>query len=229
MTVFSNLLVNGQPIALISYSAESELSAVGRATFTVEKEVAIGSLVNFDIGIGERVHRFSSYYVESVTPTKNGFFSIFCREFMELLWSNGSLALRHVTAREVLKAIENKSKVKMINHNAGYLDNETPYFYSCKTLFHALESMGRVFNIKKYCFTQYPDGSVWAGSVNDLPESELVLNLSDSLLKPLGVPVPDIYRFSMVSGLRVGAVINGKRIKKLAVSDSMMVATCIKL
>lgn len=226
MTVFSNLLINGQPVGLMKYEATQELNAVGRATFTIDTEATQGALVNFDIGSGDSVHRFASYFIETVTPVGDGSFIIFCREFMELLWKTESLALRHTTAKEVLSHLELKSKIKLIQHDAIYLDNETPFFYSCKTLFHALQSLGRVFNIPKYCFVQYPSGAIWAGSVDDLRESELNLNIAAALLLPLPFPVPDTYKFSMVAGLRVGAILNGKRINKLSVSNSEMVATC---
>lgn len=227
MTVFSNLLISGKPVGLISYDVNQELSAVGRATFVIDRAAVVGSLVNFDIGLGDKANRFSSYYVETSTPVGDGTFIIFCREFMEMLWTDQVIALRHTTARDVLNSIEAKSKIKIIKHAALYLDNEVPFFYSCKTLFHALQSMGRVFNIPRYCFVQYPNGSIWAGSLDDLNESKLLLNISEALLKPLPVPVPDVFKFTMVSGLRVGARLNGKVIKKLSVSNSEMVATCI--
>lgn len=216
-------------IGAVSYELTSEqvileLSAAGRATFTIiasESDITPFSPVAFDINYSrfDTLQRFFLGYVESVVKVDNKQVSIFCREMSAVLSIPMPLSLRHPTLNDVLQAVSDFSDgLKFVVVDSEYAKTKIPHFSNIGSGYNALNALGKAFKIPDYIWRQQDDGSIFVGSWEDadydaldIPDDLLDSQLSSNSANVLAIPF-----------LRPGILFNDNRLKRVEFAGNMM-------
>lgn len=230
MQAVHKLYINNAPIELLKHDVTRELSAIGRAFFSVkpneDSPLKVGQIVIYDYGFkGKNLVRFFIGLVQSITPQGSGVYSFKAREITALLLSEVNLVLRHVTMEAVISTLGKKTGLNFVHSNAAYWKTETPFYYSLGTGREALNMVKEAFSLDDFCWQQQADGSIFVGLISELPASAQNFNLDFSICEAMGTD--GAWRVSMVPGLLPGAMVSGYKINSINISSNKMVLKCI--
>ncbi len=166
MKLHKQLTFNGEPIPLVNDDVRLFLFSPGVALFHVNHSDALTSgIVQFSAGYdpAAMVPVFTgpiqkSFYVDKKQQ------ALYCRELTSTLNRILPLALRNCTLNDVLAAISKDTALKFVTPEQDYSRTAAPVFYSVGGGYHAMDSLARVFRIKKPIWQQQGDGKVFVGS-----------------------------------------------------------------
>lgn len=168
MKLHSVLTVGGRRYLLSQADTRLTLSGPGRAGYSVQADAPPAGLVTLDIGYDDaRLTRFFTGYIERCTQAGAGVYSLFCRELCAVLAAPVPLNLRHCTPAEVLGAVAEQTGLSFRLPAAPYASKTAPFFYELGSGYHLLDSIGDVYAIADYLWTQEGDGAVYVGSWAD--------------------------------------------------------------
>ena len=226
MKLHKKITVAAQPYPLVSEAANLNLFTPGRAVFTVQADQAVAGIVIFSAGYNpDQVKPWFIGYVETSTQVDNKQQRIFCRELTAVLFPRRPLALRDVNLKQILAAITQATTLEFVLPATAktYTSQETAAFYNLANGYHAMDSLGGVFDIEKLLWQQQVDGKVWVGSWNDshwaTKSVDIPRTWETNITSANGATVPAL------PALRPGAIYNGKVLTGVEFSGVQMKLT----
>lgn len=228
MKLIKQLTIGGVQFPIIADHTWLDLTAPGRAIFTVANAgtLAVNQLVLFDVGYSHQdtLQRFFIGFVEKVTPVGQQRTKLVCRELSAALAHPMPLNLRHVSMRDVLTAINEKTCLDFATPGEPYATKKVANFFNLGTGYQAMMMIGRVFNVPDYIWQQQGRGVVYAGSWKH-----------SRWAKTQNVTLPQAMfdkesggnsaRLAAVPALRPGVRVNGHRITDIELNQNHMVLT----
>lgn len=232
MKISRKLEISGINFGIASEIVRLSLLAPGRAEFQISATEPVKGLVKFYLGntLTENdqqpatLHQFFIGYVKRSVPVSANLQSVLAFELTNVLDQPMPLSLRHVTARDVLQAINALTGLVFTLPDEAYSRKKIAYFYNIASGFHAMNELGRAFQIPDYIWQQNGDGTVYAGSHAhshwvkhpvDLPPSFFSSALSSNRFSCAAIP-----------GLRPGVTLNGQRVTDVVFQKNTMDITC---
>ncbi len=210
-------------LPLISDDVQLELLSPGRARFEVKSKTPISGIVTLDFGYGvDAPQRYFTGYIERDSVIDDDRRMLFCRELTAALNRALPLALRHPSARDVLTAITAASGVEFVTPDRDYIKQRAPNFYTWGGGYHAMDAIGRVFDIANYIWQQQGDGRVFVGSWDHSFWADKPVDVPQNLLTK---PREDGATLPAVPQLRPGVRFNGKIITALNFTGTEMNVT----
>lgn len=94
--------------------------------------------------------------------------------------------LRHVTIKDILNAVSEKTGLHFVVGKGDYAKQVIPYFYSLGNGFHCLDSIGQSFGIDRFMWQQEASGNIFVGSWTDSHWHEKKLELDNRWLTEFG-------------------------------------------
>lgn len=224
MRLVRQLQVAGKSHQIIDEKVKLDLAAPGRAIFTVVAPEIIGTnqLVVFDLGYaGRDLQRWFIGYTEKVVPQGSARAKLFCRQLSAALANKLPLDLRHVSLRDVLTTINEKTGLNFATPDQSYAKRQVANFYNLGNGYQAMNMIGRVFNIPDYIWQQQGNGVIYVGSWADSRWSQvknivLPQNLFDQ------VQANNQARLPAMPQLRPGMRVNGKRLTEITFQQNHM-------
>jgi hypothetical protein len=225
MKLERQLNIDNVPYQVINDRVVLDIDSPGRAQFLIDagdKPVKEKQVVSFTLGYAtqDTMRRLFFGYVETVN-TIDRRQQLFCRELSAVLNTPLRLDLRHVTMRDVIDAIQSKTGLDFAVGEGAYSSKKVANFYSIGNGYQAMQSMARVFGIKRYIWQQQGHGVIYAGSWDDsrwadkaaeLPSNLLSEHLSNNSARLVAVPA-----------LRPGPKLNGNIVSQVDFSGNSMV------
>lgn len=166
MKLHKVLTINGRAIPLVRDDVHLFLSSPGTAVFYINNSEAINTgLIQFSAG----------YDPSALIPVFTGaieksFFvdrqqqAVYCRELTRTLNRILPIALRNCTLNDVLAQISKDTSLKFVTPEQDYAHTPAPVFFSVGGGYHVMDSLARVFRIKKPIWQQQGDGKIFVGS-----------------------------------------------------------------
>ena len=162
MKLTRRLTVGGEPVPLVNDLATLELSRPGRALFTVNSSAPLSGLVEYSIGYDPlKLRCFFRGYVENTMAIHKEAQRISCRELTGALDRLMPLSLRHVTLRDVLAALSERTALSFVVPEVT--PDKVPFFYSWGGGYHVMDAIGNAFEIDRFMWQQQGDGAVFVG------------------------------------------------------------------
>ena len=183
MKLLKILTVAGQELEVIQDDVSLELSSPGRASFKVLADDSLSGRVTLDLGFSsdKNLKRWFTGYVEKSIKVSKTEQLIFCRELTAALNRIMPLSLRHPTIESLALSISMLSGLSFNLPDKPYTTQKIPYFYSVGGGYHALDSVGEVFQIPNYIWQQQGNGEVYLGAWDDSYWSSREIKLPESL------------------------------------------------
>jgi len=229
MKALFKLFINAQSIELIEHSFSLELSAVGRGMLLVRSDEAIkkNQLVTFDYGFEhkEKLYRFFTGLIESITPQGNGVYLLRCVELSYVLHAKIPLVFNFVDGLTILASLSNKTGLKIFHSKAEYWKLEIPSFCSIDSGFNALMGLGDSLGVGQLVWQQQTDGSLFVGLQEELPYSDAVFNVDHKVFE--SIKAESAYAIAMVPGFYPGIEMNGQTVRQVELIGPKMVIKCI--
>lgn len=176
MKIHKQLFIDGKPLAFTDEVITLAQNQVGRALFSVKEDDAVtyGAKVEFNAGAFDDFNAVFLGYIEKINHEKNGYLRIFAREACGALEAPIKLSARHCTLSSVIDNLNRSYPVLHFttNRSADYATTPIPLLNHSGSALQLLNNLGRYFSVPDYFWTQYPDGSLFVGSLTDSPESE---------------------------------------------------------
>lgn len=220
------LTINNIKRDLVDDHIVLDLAAPGRAEFTIvsdEETVNKNQLVTFDFGYSsqDEMQRWFIGVTDQVVTTGDKRVKIFCRELSSVLSHTLPLSLRHVSLRDVLKAINSMTGLNFSTPDQDYATHKVANFYNLGTGYQAMAALESVFDIPDFIWQQQ-SGVIYVGSWADsrwasvknmlLPENLFIEHSAQNSAKVAAFP-----------SYRPGIRINGKRINIIEFAGNHMV------
>ncbi|AVY98085.1 hypothetical protein DAI21_10635 [Lelliottia sp. WB101] len=221
MKTTAALKIGADLVHVSDYHLLLELGACGRGYLTAELDAdCTGSLVRFDLGVGENVYRWFTGYVERCGDAERGFKRLFVRELAGSLNKVWPVSLQHPTLREVCAALSALTDLQFSVPAAEYADTKIPHFKSAGKGFALLDSLGGAFSIPDYCWQQLPDGVIYVGSYNDSRFARADVEIPTDFIK-MGSAGNGV-KLAIIPAIRPGVVVNGQRITQVEIENGDM-------
>lgn len=221
MKTTAALMIGADAVHVSDYHLLLELGACGRGYITAETDVdCIGSLVRFDLGVGEDVYRWFTGFVERCGDAERGFKRLFVREFAGALGKAWPVSLQHPTLREVCAALSSLTDLQFSLPASDYADVKIPHFKSAGSGYALLDSLGAAFSIPDYCWQQLPDGVIYVGSYSDSRFASASVEIPADFVK--SGSTGNGMQLALIPAIRPGVVVNGQRITQVEVENGDM-------
>lgn len=221
MKTTAALYLGGVFTGLASYHLMLEINACGRGFITAETESdCTGSLVQFDLGIGDVTYRWFTGYVERCGPAEKGFKRLFVRELAGSLMQSWPVSLQHPSLRDVCDQLANLTGLRFYIPDAPYADEKIPHFKSSGTGQALIDSLGSAFSIPDYCWQQMPDGVIYVGSYTDCRFAGSPVDIPEDFVR--AGSGGNTLQMGLIPAIRPGVVVNGQRISSVEAQDGDM-------
>lgn len=230
MKLIRRLSIGGTEYPVIEDRVILELSAIGRAEFTINSngaDIANKSAVSFSVGYSQHdgLQQIFEGYIEDVTKVDAKKVHIFCREWLGALAYSIPLSLRHPDMKEVLGIVTEKTGIQFSVPDEDYATKKIPNFVNIGSGLHLLKAIGEVFEVDDFIYQQQGDGVVYVGSWQhcrwngrdvDIEDHHFDEQISNKSARLAISPV-----------LRPAVVLNGKRLKSIEYSGNFMTVTAV--
>ena len=191
MKIVKRLKIAGSPVKIVSESIVLDLHVPGRAVFTVIPESAIGpgDSAAFDLGLNGTAERYFSGYVSSAKRIDSRQIRIYVRDYSALLENRCAISSRNTNARRILAEISGRFGIAFLTgaKNAAKFDKPISHFFNSGSAAAALGMIGKHLEISDYVCRSQADGSVFAGSGDELPGSDTTLVIPPPFFTELSV------------------------------------------
>ncbi|MFA9499889.1 hypothetical protein ACERCG_05595 [Mannheimia sp. E30BD] len=213
MRIIKTVLIDGQEVDLAREQIILELNNTGRGYITVETEKdCTGKSVIFELGEFDDYFKWFDGFVESEQQAENGFKKLFIRENIAKFERPLNCSHRHITLKDLADWMTAQTGIVFKVPDKDYATNPIPQFAHTGSGYQLLHNIGRQFQIPHFIWQQAADGSVFLGDWHDSRWVNEPLELdNDSTLGRSGnrMTIP------ITASIRPGALVNGKRIKKV--------------
>lgn len=198
MKLHKQLMLNGEPLSLVSDDVRLFLFSPGCAAFNVSHADAItGGIVQFCMGYDlSKLDVVFTGVVENCFAIDKKQQTMFCRELTKTINRILPLALRNCTLKMVLAEISKETALKFVAPDKDYSRRAAPAFYSVGSGYHCMDALARTFQIPKMIWQQQGDGKVFVGSWDD----------SFFAGKPIDVPVDMRSKSGLANSATLAAV-----------------------
>ena len=219
------LSIGGIKRNLVDEHIALDLYAPGRAEFTIvsdEETVNKNQLVTFDFGYStqDALQRWFIGVTDQVVMTGDKRVKIFCRELSSVLIHTLPLNLRHVSLREVLKAIHDITGLDFSTPDKDYATRKVANFYNLGNGYQAMAALEKVFNIPDFIWQQQ-SGVIYVGSWADSRWASVKnMQLPENLFSDHSAQ--NSSRVAAIPALRPGVRIGGKRINIIEFAGNHM-------
>lgn len=221
MKTTAALMIGADTVHVSDYHLLLETGACGRGYITAETDRdCIGSLVRFDLGVGENVYRWFTGFVERCGDAERGFKRLFVRELAGALGKAWPVSLQHPTLRDVCAALSSLTDLQFSIPAADYADIKIPHFKSAGSGYALLDSIGAAFSIPDYCWQQLPDGVIYVGSYSDSRFAGAPVEIPTDFIK--SGSTGNGMQLALIPAIRPGVVVNGQRITQVEVENGDM-------
>lgn len=220
---FNERLYLGNQIAeAASVTALLSYRNPGSAQIVTNTQPTMNEVVAYEFGYDNTLARWFMGYVDSYTQLNNGQYSLFCRELTGTFRNPLPVFGQHLTLAELLAKISAKTALTFITPDEDYTRTIAPYICNHGTGYALLDSLGDIFNIKRYMWQQQGDGRIYVGSWDHsfwygrniiLPYEQIEAASMDAAIIPAN-PL-----------LRPGVLINGQRVRNIQQNSNKMVIT----
>lgn len=215
------LMIGADTVHVSDYHLLLELGACGRGYITAETDAdCIGSLVRFDLGVGDDVYRWFTGFVERCGDAERGFKRLFVRELVGALSKEWPVSLQHPTLRDVCAALSSLTDLQFSLPAAEYADIKIPHFKSAGSGYALLDSLGAAFSIPDYCWQQLPDGVIYVGSYSDSRFASAPVEIPTDFIK--SGSTGNGMQLAIIPAIRPGVVVNGQRITQVEAENGDM-------
>ncbi|PMJ92871.1 hypothetical protein [Vibrio sp. 10N.261.55.A7] len=225
MKLEKRLFVGGEEVTLATNQV-SLLHTIGSsAIFTYQHETKpqrFGS-VRFDIGYDESTKLWFEGTIDKVYPSTNGSHKILVKEHCAILSKRWPVSIEHPTMRDVLNYLGKQVGLSFVlPENASYIDKQIPNFTSQGTGYQCLKAIGKAFNVPDFIWFQNTDQTVYVGAFEHSRFFDKNVTLPQELtIKQAGNAIT----FAPFPMLRPGAIVNGKRVKRIDLINDEMTVT----
>ncbi len=192
----------------------------GNCQVTVKHQAKRHDIVALELGWGDMIDRVFLGYVDRVSKSDNGYFTLFCRELTAILANNFSITLRHPTMRQVIKALAEQTKLEFVLPSAAYTETAIPCFYADTSGFAMLDNIGRVFKIPDFIWQQQGNGKVYVGSYQDSFWHDRNIELPNELMTDH--KAANTASMFAIPKLRPNVQVNDQRLQSVEFKDTNM-------
>jgi len=178
MRYIRKLTVAGEERQIVSESVVLDLTAPGRAVFTLLADaVAVGDTVRFSLGLDGSAALWFTGYVESCRRIDAKQLRLVVREFSAILARRWTMAQRNTSARRVLAELADRTGIafRLGTAAADWIDRPIAHFCNLGTGYEILELIGKHLEIPDFVWQNQPDGAVFVGSGTELAGAATVL------------------------------------------------------
>jgi len=229
MRLLKVLTVSGNQSPLVKEDVRLELSAPGRANFTVIADESLSGIVTLDIGFSsdKSLKRWFTGYIEKSIKVSKTEQLLFCRELSASINRTLPLNLRHLSLKDLALNMSEKTGLSFNLPDRPYTTKPVPYFYNVGGGYHALDSIGLVFQIPNYIWQQQGNGEIYLGDWHDSFWASRPIVLPENLLT--GHSSNEAADIPAMPPLRPGIRFNDQfYIQSVSLSDSTMRLTWSK-
>ncbi|WP_295894146.1 hypothetical protein [uncultured Vibrio sp.] len=225
MKLEKRLFVAGQEVTLANNQVSLLHTLGSSAIFVYKHDTApqqYGS-VRFDIGFKEQTALWFEGTIDKVYPSVNGSHKILVKEHSAILSKRWPVSIEHPTMRDVLNYLGEQVGLHFaLPEGANYTDKQIPNFTSQGTGYQCLAAIGKAFNVPDFLWFQNTDQTVYVGAFEHSRFYNKNVNLPPELtIKQAGNTIT----FAPFPVLRPGAIVNGKRVKRIDLINDEMTAT----
>lgn len=227
MIIVKKLFLNGKQVKIVSDSVVLDLTAPGRAIFSVISETAeSGSLTEYHVGTDGTAALWFSGYAESCRRIDRQQVRLVVREYSAILARRWPLAQRNTSARRVLGELNSKTGIafRLGVSSTSWADTPIAYFINTGNGYEILDLIGKHLKIKDYVWLNQPDGSVFIGSGSELAGADKILVFPESFFTNLsgtGADCPCLPALRPGRRLRIGNT-EAVRIETITLQGEMM-------
>ena len=185
MKIHKQLKIDSQPARLIKDNIKLELFTPGRALFSCEGVTpAPGHLVEINGQFsGNENRRLFFGFIETVVEIQTGVFQCLAREMSATLNRRIALNLRHCTPAQVLESISDKTGLQFVLPEQPWTETTIARFQHIGGGYMALDSILKLWNIKKGTWHQQPDGKVFVGELAHSVPGQRRINIQPGLFQ----------------------------------------------
>ncbi|MEZ9233234.1 hypothetical protein AB4259_19355 [Vibrio amylolyticus] len=225
MKLEKRLFVSGQEVTLANNQVSLLHSIGSSAIFVYKHDTAPQQYasVRFDIGFDEKTALWFEGTIDKVYPSVNGSHKILVKEHSAILSKRWPVSIEHPTMRDVLTYLGKQVGLTFaLPENATYTDKQIPNFTSQGTGYQCLKAIGKAFNVPDFIWFQNTDQTVYIGAF----EHSRFFNKNVTLPPEFTIKqAGNTITFAPFPVLRPGAIVNGKRVKRIDLINDEMTAT----
>ena len=184
MKLIQQIIIDKIEYPIISFDLAFSLNSTTNASFKIQSNKPLFGLVEFALGWeqDELVRVFVGFVTKQITVSPKEQI-IFARDFSFVLEKTLYLGLQNVTATDVLEHISKKTKINFLLPEQDYMKQQSFYFYNLACGFFALNSLAKVFSIKKLFWYQQGNEGIFVGSWHDSIFAKKQMVFPDSFFK----------------------------------------------
>ncbi|EQA2400213.1 hypothetical protein ACXZ3X_001143 [Escherichia coli] len=225
MKITSRFYIGSETVTPVDIRLALELSAAGLGFVTVpSKENLQGKMVALDLGYSGKMLRWFTGIVERSQQAERGWQRILIRELTGILARPMPCSIQHPTLRDVCNWVTEQCGLAFaLPEGQKYTDTPIPNFTHSGSGYQLLNNLGRAFAIPDYIWQQLPEGAVFVGSWQQSRWPSLPVEIPQGFSDQQHSG--NTMRIVCVPAMRPGAVINGKRIKRVDLTDDQMSIT----
>lgn len=216
MKIIKTVLLDGKEVDLQTENIVLELNASGRGFVTVRtEEPCVGKNVVFELGEYDAYYKWFDGIVEQEQAAENGYKRLFIREKVSSFEKPLNCSHRHITLKGLCEWLSSERGLPFRVPDETYSNTPIPLFTHAGSGYQLLHNIGRQFRVPNFIWQQSPDGSVfvgawahsrWAESPIEIDSGSTLSQMSNSLTIPI------------TALIRPGALVNGKRIRKVTLN-----------
>ncbi len=219
MKLHKQLLINGQPIALINDDIALHLFMPGTASFTVKSSQPLTGIVQYALGYDHTaLVPFFTGFIYSSNAIDGVQHSVLCRELGATLNRPITLSLRAPTLQNLLQSVAGETGLNFITPPTDYANTATPRIDHHGNGYHLMDSLSDTFGINQLIWQQQGDNTYFVGSWADSfwasRPTTLAAKWQSTVSKSGGARVPVLPR------LRPGARINNQYLTSLRLAGN---------
>ncbi len=180
MKYHKQMKVGKRSVLIISDSWVLDQKIPGRAIVSVVSTSILSGSITIDAGIGDKVSRWWTGYIERCSRIDQNQVRLVIRELGAVLLARYPMALRNVTGTDVLKAIADKTGLAFNTEDGDWLKQSIPHFINIGCGYDALDLLGKQLGIDDYIWQCQADGSIYVGSAGSTAAAKMIIELPEA-------------------------------------------------
>lgn len=211
MKLEKQIIISGTTWPLISGTTTLELKGHGRADYYIRtdgQDPDLSGLVEFRHGyVTDQLYTAFLGAAYLGQPSGDGKHQVICRALSSVLDLPALFSLRHLTAKDMLQEISDRTGLEFAYpEDADYMNERIPNFYNMDTARGAIECFD-VWGITRGIWTQLPDGKIFWGSWDDSPHAKKEPMEIDAKLITDRRPDDRSFVIPVIPALQIGTLI----------------------
>lgn len=180
------LHINNEPFPLISDKATLVNANAGTAVFVVESYEPLKGVVKLFLGWNGKVAEYFTGFILNSLTIDNLQQRIFCAEPAKVLEQRLPLAMRNAAIEDIIKAIEEKTKLKFVlpKEPRDWMKKKLSHLINTSNGYELLDFLVDELSCFNISWNSLPDGSIrFAEQYSD----DICLNSDPSMVKELSI------------------------------------------